>query len=166
MSTLQLQVSNNSVEDRLVLRVSTANNEEYRIYFTRRYLRELWPHLTTMLAGHLASTPAPTTHLEMSSEAPQMSFEQPFREDNPSYPLGKEPLLASEAFLREDGEGSAMLTMAEGRERSFKLKLNAGILQILCSMLRAASEKADWNLALDYNTSTPLGANASKSLLH
>jgi hypothetical protein len=165
MSILQIQVTSNSVQDRLVLRVSTPDNEEYRVYFTRRYLRELWPHLTAMLAGHLASSPAPATHVEMSETAPpQMSFDQAFREDNPSYPLGMEPLLASEAFLRSDGEGAALLTMAEGRERSFKLKLNAGILQVLCSMLRAAAEKADWNLALDLRSAAATGTG--KSLLH
>ncbi|UCV12856.1 hypothetical protein KI614_06500 [Dechloromonas denitrificans] len=166
MPTLQLQVTNNSVQDRLLLRVSTQDNEEYRIYFTRRYLRELWPHLTAMLAGHLANTATPVTSVDTSESGEQMSFEQPFREDNVSYPLGKEPLLASEAFLRENGEGAALLTMAEGRERSFKLKLTAGILQVLCSMLRAASEKADWNLALDYHTTVSQSSHPGKSLLH
>lgn len=166
MPTLQLQVTNISIQDRLLLRISTQDNEEYRIYFTRRYLRELWPHLTAMLAGHLANTPAQATSIDTREDGEQMSFEQPFREDNASYPLGKEPLLASEAFLRENGEGAALLTMAEGRERSFKLKLTAGILQVLCSMLRAASEKADWNLALDYSSAAPMSAQVGKSLLH
>lgn len=147
MQIRQIQVAREAVQDRLTLRVATQANEEYRVWITRRYLRELWPHLTAMLAGHLALRP----HLAgeaTPSAAP--SFDQAFREDEATYPLGTTPLLASEAFLTEAGDGMARLTFREGRERSFSLNLNADLMQALCAMLRTTAGQAGWDLALDY----------------
>ena len=118
----QLQVANDSVQDRLILRIATQANEEIRVFITRRFLRELWPHLATMLSGHLAQRP--TVIIEADSASPQPpSFEKPFRDDNPSYPLGSTPLLASEATLEAAGDGLARLVLREGRERSFNFNL-------------------------------------------
>lgn len=150
MQLAQIQVARDQLQDRLTLRVATTANEEFRVYFTRRFLRELWPHLTTMLSGHLAApTQNSATGQAADSEAP--TFEKPFREDNPLYPLGATPLLASEATLSATGPGSAQLTLREGRERSFNLALNRDLLQALCAMLRAGAEKSQWDLALDYD---------------
>ena len=57
MQITQLQVANDSVQDRLILRIATQANEEIRVFITRRFLRELWPHLATMLSGHLSQSP-------------------------------------------------------------------------------------------------------------
>ena len=146
----QLQVANDKVQDRLVLRIATQSNEEIRVFLTRRFLRELWPHLTAMLSGHLAARPLPPNAPTTTPEPPA-TFEQPFRDDNPRYPLGSTPLLASEATLEAVGEGQGRLVLREGRERSFNLNLNAELLQALCAMLRASSEQAGWDMSLDYH---------------
>ena len=97
-------------------------------------------------------------------------FSQPFAADNPLFPLGATPLLASEATLDASGQGSARLTLREARERHLTLDLNGELLQALCAMLRAASEQACWELALDYQ---PLArhpvaghGNGPSTLLH
>ncbi|MDD2743308.1 MAG: hypothetical protein PHV02_13630 [Rhodocyclaceae bacterium] len=168
MQISQLQVANDSIQDRLVLRIATQSNEEIRVYITRRFLRELWPYLATMLSGHLASQPSFPNAGHAGSENPT-TFDQPFREKNPIFPLGSNPLLASEATLESAGEGQARLILREGRERNCNLNLNAELLQALCAMLRAASEQANWNIALDYKvTRSPMMSNttAGKRLLH
>lgn len=150
MPVRQIQVANDSVQDRLILRIGTNANEEIRVFFTRRFLRDLWPHLTAMLAGHLANTSAPSTAEPADQEdLAHASFEQAFLSENPTFPLGAKPLLATEAVLEASGDGSASLTLREARERSFKLSLNAELLQALCSMLHAANEHAGWDLVLD-----------------
>jgi hypothetical protein len=163
MSLRQIQVANDSVQDRLVLRIGTTANEEIRVFFTRRFLREIWPHMTALLAGHLAAKPV-TSPDENSEPA---HFDQAFQDSNPTYPLGANPLLASEASFEITGEGSARLTLREGRERSFNINLNAELLQALCAMLRAASEQNGWDLALDYSQPVAAhSANPGKSFLH
>lgn len=150
MHIRQLQVACDAVQDRLTLRVATQANEEFRVWITRRYLRELWPHLVAMLAGHLAARPQAVAEKPAASAAPQSSFDQPFKEDNPSFPLGSTPLLASEATLTASGDGLARLIFREGRERSFTLNLNSELMQALCAMLRKSAEQSGWALALDY----------------
>ena len=164
MQLRQLQVANDSVQDRLVLRVATANNEEFRVYLTRRFLREIWPHLSNMLAGHLKAAQLASAPPRPPEEAP--TFEQPFKEDNPNYPLGSTPLLASEAVLEAAGDGAARLTLREGRERSLNLNLNSELLQALCAMLRAANTQAGWDLVLEYGTPPAIAGTPVKSLLH
>jgi hypothetical protein len=154
MQIRQLQVACDAVQDRLTLRVATQANEEYRVWFTRRFLRELWPHLVGMLSGHLAARPQSPAEKPAAS-APSSSFEQPFKEDNPLFPLGSTPLLASEANLTAAGEGIARVIFREGRERSFTLNLNAELMQALCAMLRKSSEQLSWGLALDYAPAAP-----------
>jgi hypothetical protein len=152
MQVRQLQVAHDSVQDRLVLRIGTQANEEIRVFITRRFLRELWPHLATTLSGAAApAKPSPAP----AEDAPAATFAEPFREDNPTYPLGSNPLLAAEATLEAAGEGSWRLILREMRERGVTLNLNGELLQALCSMLRATAGQAGWDLALDYAGGAP-----------
>lgn len=167
MPLRQIQVANDSIQDRLVLRVGTEANEEFRIYITRRFLREIWPHLTAMLNGHLGTCAEQAPLVAAESTGGPANFDQPFHAKNPTYPLGSTPLLASEATVEAVAEGEARLILREGRERSFTLKLHAELLQALCAMLRAASEQANWDLVLDYGNAPPLASPGGlSSLLH
>lgn len=150
MQIRQIQVACEAVQDRLTLRVSTQANEEYRVWITRRFLRELWPHLVGMLAGHLAARPQAVSETSAAAAPTPPSFDQPFKEDNPLFPLGSSPLLASEANLNAGGEGMAKLVFREARERSFTLNLNAELMQALCAMLRKSAEQLAWGLPLGY----------------
>lgn len=165
MQIRQLQIANDHLQDRLVLRVATQADEEYRVWLTRCFLRELWPHLAALL-GKL-TTPAPTmAEMEVAEQA---SFEQPFSDDNATYPLGSSPLLTSEIKFDTLSDGNFSLTFREGRERNFQLGLTPDLLQALCAMLRAGAEQAQWNLTLDYAAQTepaPLPGNNRLSRLH
>lgn len=165
MQIRQLQIANDHLQDRLVLRVATQADEEYRVWLTRRFLRELWPHLAGLL-GKL-TTPAPAmAEMEVAEQA---SFEQPFGDDNATYPLGSSPLLTSEIKFDTLSDGNFSLTFREGRERSFQLGLTPDLLQALCAMLRAGAEQAQWNLALDYTAPPEPGTapgSSGSSRLH
>jgi hypothetical protein len=143
MQIRQLQVAHDSIQDRLLIRVATQANEEYRVWLTRRFLTKLWP----ILAGKLVAAPitAPS-----DSAAEQPSFSEPFRDDEATYPLGATPLLSSEIKFDAMSDGSFTLLFREGRERTFQLHLNADLLQALCAMLRAGAAQAEWQLPLDY----------------
>ncbi len=161
MQIRQLQIANDHLQDRLVLRVATQADEEYRVWLTRRFLRELWPHLAGLL-GKL-TTPAPAmAEMEVAGQA---SFEQPFGDNNATYPLGSSPLLTSEIKFDSLSDGNFSLTFREGRERSFQLGLTPDLLHALCAMLRAGAEQAQWDLALDYAAppeTVPGGSGSSR----
>ena len=182
MQLRQLQVASDSIQDRLLLRFSTLQNEEVRVWLTRRFLRQIWPALLQMaeqveepdkLADD-ASDADPETG-EPGNKRDEASFDQAFVEDDPNYPLGKKPLLASEAKLDLLEDRSLRLTLSEGRERSCSLHMDGELLQFFCAMLRAAERQADWNLDLDYGEqpakAAPQGAhnpsgNSGSKLLH
>ncbi|MDE2439684.1 MAG: hypothetical protein KGP14_01575 [Betaproteobacteria bacterium] len=152
MQVRQLQIAHDALQDRLVLRVATQADEEFRVWLTRRFLRELWPHLARSLAQ--ASSSMPLVADAEAMPAPP-SFEQAFQDDKATYPLGSTPLLTSEIKVDTLSDGGYHLTFREGRERSFELGLTPDLLQAFCAMLRAAAEQAQWSLALDYAAQEP-----------
>lgn len=145
MQIRQLQVACDQLQDRLLLRISTQEDEEYRIWLTRRFLRELWPHLSRLAGNQAVATPI-VGELPADDVA---NFEQPFSEENATFPLGSTPLLSSELKVDTLSDGTFNLSFREGRERSFQLAMNVELLQTLCAMLRAGADHAQWNLALD-----------------
>lgn len=163
MQIRQLQIAHDALQDRLILRVSTQADEEFRVWLTRRFLRELWPHLTKLLVQPQNSIP-----LAPGAEAmPALpSFEQPFLDDKATYPLGSNPLLTSEIKVDTLADGSFHLTFREGRERSFDLGLTPDLLQALCAMLRAAAEQAQWGLDMAYAAPATTQASAGKIASH
>ena len=146
MHIRQLQIAHDALQDRLILRVSTQADEEFRVWLTRRFLRELWPYLARLLgqADDSASLPG-----EINAIAAPSGFEQVFQDDKATYPLGSTPLLTSEIKCDSLADGSFHLTFREGRERSFELGLTPDLLQAFCAMLRAGAEQAHWDLALE-----------------
>ncbi|MCG2578127.1 hypothetical protein LZ012_14120 [Dechloromonas sp. XY25] len=153
MQVRQLQIAHDALQDRLVLRVATQADEEFRVWLTRRFLRELWPHLAKLLAHSNSSAPLAADIEAMPAPA---SFEQPFQDDKATYPLGSNPLLTSEIKVDTLSDGGYHLTFREGRERSFELGLTPDLLQAFCAMLRAGAEQAQWGLALDYAAPDPV----------
>lgn len=165
MQIRQLQISHDTLQDRLVLRVATQADEEFRVWLTRRFLRELWPHLTRLLASAGSAVPL-ATDIQPIPAPP--SFAQAFQEDKATYPLGSTPLLTSEIKVDTLSDSNYQLTFREGRERSFELRLTPDMLQAFCAMLRAAAEQAQWSLELDYTAgeATMSSAGNSRSRLH
>lgn len=159
----QLQIAHDALQDRLLLRVATQADEEFRVWLTRRFLRELWPHLAKPLAQANNSAPLAT---EVEAIPAPPSFELVFQDDNATYPLGSNPLLTSEIKVDTLADGSFHLTFREGRERSFDLGLTPDLLQALCAMLRAAAEQARWDLDLAYGQSDPALAATGKVAPH
>ncbi len=160
MQISQIQAAADAIQDRLVLRIAGGNNEEIRVFVTRRFLKELWPGLVAMLHSHLgAATPA-------AGLPPPADFSQPYRNEDPVFPLGATPLLPAEARIEPAGHGQCTLTLREPRERSLTFKLTAPLLQALCAMLRSAAETAQWDLALDNLPAAARAGSPSHRQLH
>lgn len=151
MQISQLQVSHDGVQDRLVLRIATSAREEIRAWITRRFLRELWMPLVGVMRDHLSSPPQVASAPAAAATTPPGNFDEAFRDDNQSFPLGMAPLLVSEVKMEPSGPDLVRMTLREGRERSFTMNLNANLIQALCSMLRATSAQAKWDLDLGYD---------------
>jgi len=147
MNIRQLQVVVDSLQDRLLLRIATNSNDEVRLFITRRFLRELWPHLSRLLPKD--GVPV-TVDADGEDTAPPGSFDQEFHNDDPNFCLGSTPLLAAEAVVEPIAEGGCRLTLREPKERSCTVELNTDLLLAFCAMLRAAASESLWDLDLPY----------------
>ncbi|NTV09256.1 MAG: hypothetical protein HGA47_00580 [Zoogloea sp.] len=169
MNIRQLQISFDAVQDRLLLRVSTAAKEEYSAWLTRRLVRQLWPHLVRILSEHLQGAGKPQEAPAKDAQ-PGQTFDEPYRADDLNRPLGTTPVLAGEASFDLKEAGLCQLILREPRERSFGISLDRDMMEAFCSMLRAAVAPADWNLVLDYANTTPAATPSStpsrSSILH
>jgi hypothetical protein len=111
MQIKQLQVAYAPEHDRILMRINSAENQEVRVWLTRRMVRMLIPSLDEMMQKLLASD-RPLNEagrkalLEMSREVSLYSadFKSPFQDKNTTTPLGADPLLITQIELRPSGE--------------------------------------------------------------
>lgn len=170
MSLRQMQVSVDQYQDRLILRFSVGETDEYRAFVTRRLLRDLWP----ILMSGLGSEAAPEPMDKAQASQPPQDFSQDFNNPDATYPLGAKPLLVGEASLQAAPNHQYSLVLKEPRERSFSVTLDRNILHTLCAMLKAAAEGAQWDLPLAFVSAKTAAHSADpvampvppKALLH
>ena len=167
MQIAQLQVAFDPRTDRLMLRIASQAQEEFRIALTRRLVKALWPHLQRMLESHLAAaTPTEAPNSSAGAEAPADeptaappqgeadaagagTYNEPFDDSNLTHPLGTEPLLAMESRLQPRKGAICRVMLGELRARQVTFDCDRELMQALCAMIRATVDKAEWNLDLD-----------------
>jgi len=147
----QLQLRYDPLEDRLLLRVSSAEGQEFRFWLTRRYTALL----LAVLDKHQAEDPEVAEHDTAEARTAVRAFKQEAAsagasfggdfEAAPERPLGDAPILAFRLDYRIS-ESSLRLTFApkEGAGITFMLDWNLSLN--LGTMLAKALAQADWRL--------------------
>jgi hypothetical protein len=143
-------------QDRLLLRVSTDNQLEVRLWLTRRALRLLWPLLVQMVRA------SPEVALQNNPEArdalvgmqheralSEANFTQPYEELAREMPLGAEPILVARMQTNRDNEGNHILSLLPQQGQGINLTLDNTLLHSLCKLLQDAVAKSDWDIALE-----------------
>ncbi len=155
----QLKLDFIAEQDRLLLRVSTDNRLEVRLWLTRRALRILWPLLVQMVRASpevaLQSNPeARDALVGMQHERAlrQANFAEAFEEAPREMPLGAEPILVARIQTDKDGEGNQVLGLLPQQGQGIRLTLDNTLLHSLCKLLQTAVAKADWDIALELPT--------------
>lgn len=146
-------------QDRLLLRVSTDNRLEMRLWLTRRALRLLWPLLVQMVRS------APEVALQSNPQARdalvgmqheqalrQANFAAPFEETPREMPLGAEPVLVARIQTNKDAAGNHVLGLLPQQGQGIHLTLDNTLLHSLCKLLQNAVAKSDWDIALELPT--------------
>ena len=143
-------------QDRLLLRVSTDNELEVRLWLTRRALRLLWPLLLQMLRSSpeiaLQSNPQARDALvgmqhEMALR--QANFASAFKEAPREMPLGAEPILVVRIQTNQDERGNQVLGLLPQQGQGVHLTLDNTLLHALCKLLQTAVTKTDWDISLE-----------------
>jgi hypothetical protein len=157
--------------DRLLLRVSTDNQLEVRLWLTRRALRLLWPLLVQMVRSSpeiaLQSNPeARDALVSMQHEQAlgRANFTTSFEETARAMPLGAEPILVVHIQSSKDGEGNQVLGLLPQQGQGIHLTLDNTLLHSFCKLVQNAAVKTDWNLVLELPALQPtLAAGGSET---
>lgn len=155
MTIHQIQIGLDEVEDRLVLRLSTTDNSEYRFWLTRRFVKKLWRMLLKMLEWDKAvqgQLDMATRHtvLEIQHEgyAQQGDFSKGFEERPRRMPLGETPTLLFQAKGIRRDQGLQVLSLHPRQGQGLDMTLDTRLLHIFTKLLSDAVRHADWDINL------------------
>lgn len=171
----QFSASYVAAQDRLLLRIRSSDEAEFRFWVTRRYLALLWPLLMKMADDFSArkttdpltrNTLAELAHGEALSKA---DFGSAYREGS-IYPLGEEPVLLGRVTVKPLQGGAQTLTLLPQEGQGINLDLDEKLVHVLARLLQQAAVAAEWALSLDITPGTgtmpePLHAGGPR-LLH
>ncbi|MBF0143995.1 MAG: hypothetical protein HQL57_09610 [Magnetococcales bacterium] len=150
----QIQLAYSQEEDRLLLRVTTSDSREYRLWLTRRFVRRLWPVLDKAMMADTLSVGArdPGVQREVRDylrreAVAKGDFATPFQEEvERMKPLGEEPILACVARLIPQGTGNHQLSLHPRTGNGLEINLDRGMMHSFCQLLWDAIRKTDWDL--------------------
>jgi hypothetical protein len=168
----QLNASYVAAEDRILLRLNTTRKEEFRIWLTRRIVRELARMLGGAerrllgLEGSYAGAGARAIQeFRREASTANVDFGARFEDGSHGFPLGEAPLLATGCEVQlQEGSASIGLAMANKHTLNFVLDLR-GIHGTL-AMLQKAAAHSDWDLDLEPESEGPSMPAAERRGLH
>lgn len=168
----QFNASYNPMHDRVLLRLRTSDNAEYRFWITRRFMSLLWPILMKMADGFSARKSddplARSTLAEMAhgDAVGQADFSTQYQ-DGDSFPLGAEPVLLAKISVKPMGASSQTVVLLPQDGQGINLDLDEKLVHILARLLQQAAVAAEWGLKLDISPeSSVAGAMAAGHVRH
>ncbi|MGH8623241.1 MAG: hypothetical protein ACRET3_13980 [Burkholderiales bacterium] len=157
----QIQIRHDESEDRLLLRLSTTDNREFRFWLTRRFVKRLWTMLVQMLEWDQAvrqqadpETRRAVLDIQHEGYAQQANYAKKFEDAPHQLPLGDAPALLAKAKGKKAANGTQMLSLHPRQGQGIDIALDTKLLHIFSRLLRQAVAKTDWdiNLALHRGT--------------
>lgn len=159
MKIHQMQIRHDESEDRLLLRLSTTDNHEFRFWLTRRFVKRLWAMLVQMLEWDQAvrqqvdpetrRTVLDIQHEGFSRQANYAKkFEESTQEIPHTLPLGEAPTLLAKAKGKKGERGSQLLSLYPQQGQGIDMTLDTKLLHIFSRLLRQAVAKTDWDINL------------------
>lgn len=170
----QFNAAYDALQDRILLRIRTSNDAEYRFWITRRFLSLLWPVLMKMV-DEFSARKAPGDPLTRSTLAElahgnavgNADFKSEYK-DGCQFPLGETPVLLAKISLMPIKGETQTLVMLPLDGQGINLDLDERLAHITARLLQQAAAGAEWGLKLDVAVGSPMaGADAGgMRLLH
>jgi hypothetical protein len=161
----QINMEYRAEEDRVVLKINTTDRKEVRVALTRRFVRQFWDSLQTILAAQPAPSGLPATPPERKAmvafraerAAPEESFRDKF-EGGAEFPLGTQAVLAvGFDYAPPAGATPAKIAFVLKGGAEIGMPVNETILHSIVKLLQAVNERSGWDLRLEagYATDEP-----------
>jgi hypothetical protein len=142
----QINMQYSNTEDRILLRTSTENNDEYLIWLTRRYTK-----LLVDIFDKEIEKRGGTTTLGSKKETTKLyeegAFEKPYVEETPkNHPLGENGVLAFGIKTGTDEQGNFTLVLQSESGQGITYNLNDTLIYMFYSLLMQSIERAGWDI--------------------
>ncbi len=151
----QLTLTFDPAEDRMLLRIGTAENTEYRLWLTRRFVKVLWDALMQTLdrnterSKDLPPVARDAVKAVEHQEAVQSSdFSKSHADSNVNLTSNSGPLLVTGAQVKPGNDENTVLNLKTANGMGIQFGLKKKLLHALCHMMISSAQKADWGLDL------------------
>jgi hypothetical protein len=149
----QIQIKFIPVEDRLLLRVSSSGDLEFRFWLTRRFVKLISP----AIENALKESPTVQTQASQIAKKEVLAFEHqkavsnsdfktPFKESPKELPLGADPILLAKMQMRRNADGTLVMALAPEQGAGIDLALNPNLLHSLAELLSNGIRLAQWDI--------------------
>lgn len=151
----QLQITFVPAEDRLLMRVASGDNEEFRFWLTRRFVAALRPHLENSLSHRDRIRTQTTSNarrelldFERQAAVQNADFETPFQTQTQTttLPLGDHPVLLTQFQIAPRNNDALVLALRPESGSGIDLNLSAELVHSIVALLDKALEGAAWDL--------------------
>jgi hypothetical protein len=176
MAIHQIQIAHDETEDRLLLRLSTTDDCEFRFWLTRRFTRRLWTMLVQMLEWDRAvkqQADRETRHavldIQHQGYSQEADYSTQFREATPDtprrLPLGADPVLLAKAQGTKRDDGIQVLKLLPLQGTGIDITVDTRLLHLFMRLLREQVAKVEWDLELALHQ-TPQGQEPQRRVLN
>ena len=163
----QIQATYDALEDRILLKFKTLNEEVYLAWVSRRFCKLLLPVLQGRHPQNGQQLLEPTEDLEreFAQEKAQLAgdYSSPYQApEKPKFPLGETPILLAQISFTHLNSKQATFRLEPNHGQGLALPFHPQLLGPLLKILTQAIEKTDWDLGNEMLYQMP----AADSALH
>jgi hypothetical protein len=149
----QINITYNPIEDRMLFKLRAGNNQEYRLWFTRRFTRILMKLLLEKMntfGGADSIAVSNDTQQDIKNGALSKKYVVP---EVPEYPLGESGIIPSKMNVSELKNGGIVVQFSNNANKGMKLNMDKKMLFMVHNLLVQCITKAEWNLELEQSLS-------------
>jgi hypothetical protein len=155
MNIHQIQMAYDKLQDRILLRVSTAEHAEFRFWMTRRYVKLLW----AMLIKMLERDPVAAVHGDEYVRRAVMgfqhadavrggNFDKKYEDAASALPLGAEPVLLSRITAKQNAGKQQVLSIQPEQGQGIDIVVSIELLHMISKLVVDAAAQSDWDIKL------------------
>ena len=140
----QINIAYIDKEDRLLMRATTKNGDEFRVWFTRRYAALLMDILNKGMneRGGMTSLGSKAQTTNMIKDG---ALEKPFESNLTNYPLGEKGMLAFGIKTNITKDKILNLQLLPEKGQGITLNLNDSLIYMFHNLLSQGIDRAGWN---------------------
>lgn len=149
----QINISYNPIEDRLLFKLRAGDNQEYRLWFTRRFTRILLSLLSEKMhafGGADSIAVSKDTQQELKNGALTKKYIVP---EVPEYPLGESGIVPSKMNVSQLKNNGIVIQFSDNANKGMKFNMDKKMLFMVHKLLIQTLAKTDWNLEVEQSLS-------------